>query len=72
MPLVVLGNLNKAFKTGRYLHYPAYNHGDHRVLANFLMSLKHGAGMPDDDFGDRDTGLSESIDQRGPLAEFMA
>jgi hypothetical protein len=72
MPLVVLGNLNGAFKTGRYLHYPEYNQTGHRVLANFLMSLQHGAGMPVDHYGDRDLGLSETIDQSGPLAEWMA
>ncbi|MDB4653238.1 hypothetical protein OAE39_03090, partial [Akkermansiaceae bacterium] len=71
MPLIVLGNMNGAFKTGRYLHYPNYNQSGHRVLANLLMSLQHGAGMPVDDFGDRDLGLSETIDQRGALAEFM-
>jgi hypothetical protein len=72
MPMMVLGNLNGAFKTGRYLHYPSYNQTGHRVLANFLMSLQHGAGLPEDHFGDRDLGLSESIDQSGPLAELMA
>jgi hypothetical protein len=72
MPLLVLGNMNKAFRTGRYLHYPAYNQAGHRVLANFLMSLQHAAGIPEDDYGDRDLGLGESIDQRGPLAELMA
>lgn len=72
MPLMVLGNMNGAFKTGRYLHYPNYNQSGHRVLANFLMSLQHGAGMPVDDYGDKDLGLSETIDQSGPLAELMA
>lgn len=72
MPLVVLGNMHKSFQTGRYLHYPGYNQSGHRVLANFLMSLQHGAGVPQDNFGDPDLGLSETIDQRGPLAEFMA
>lgn len=72
MPMMVLGNLNGAFKTGRYLHYPNYNQTGHRVLANFLMSLQHGAGLPEDNFGDRDLGLSEAIDQSGPLAELMA
>ena len=72
MPLVLIGNMNGALKTGRYLHYPEYNSTGHRVLANFLMSLQHAAGVPNDDFGDRDLGLSETIDQRGPLAELMA
>lgn len=72
MPLMVLGNMDGAFKTGRYLHYPNYNQSGHRVLANLLMSLQHAAGMPVDDYGDRDLGLSETIDQRGPLAELMA
>ncbi len=71
MPLMVLGNMNKAFKTGRYLHFPNYNQSGHRVLANLLMSLQHAAGMPVDDYGDKDLGLSETIDQSGPLAELM-
>ncbi|MCX8238720.1 MAG: hypothetical protein OSB05_07860 [Akkermansiaceae bacterium] len=71
-PLMVLGNMNGAFKTGWYLHYPNSNQSGHRVLAKLLMSLQHGAGMPLDDYGDRDLGLSEAIDQRGPLAELMA
>ncbi len=71
MPLMVLGNMNGAFKTGRYLHYPNYNQSGHRVLANFLMSLQHAAGMPVEDYGDKDLGLSEMIDQGGPLAELM-
>ncbi|MDB4713438.1 DUF1552 domain-containing protein [bacterium] len=71
MPLMVLGNMNGAFKTGRYLHYPNYNQSGHRVLANFLMSLQHAAGMPVEEYGDKDLGLSEMIDQGGPLAELM-
>ncbi|MDB4571398.1 DUF1552 domain-containing protein [Akkermansiaceae bacterium] len=71
MPLIMLGNMNGAFKTGRYLHYPHYNQSGHRVLANFLMSLQHAAGMLVDDYGDRDLGLSEIIDQSGPLTELM-
>jgi hypothetical protein len=68
---MVLGNMNGAFKTGRYLHYPNYNQSGHRVLANFLMSLQHAAGMPVEEYGDKDLGLSEMIDQGGPLAELM-
>jgi hypothetical protein len=72
MPLVVIGNMNKALKTGRYLHVPSYNNSGHRVLANFLMSLQHAAGVPSDDFGDKDLGLGDAIDQRGALTELMA
>ena len=72
MPLMVLGNLGGAFKTGRYLHYPAYNQPGHRVLANLHMSLLHAAGLPSDRYGDRDLGLGDGIDQDGPLAEWMA
>ena len=67
----MLGNMHGTFKTGRYLHYPSYNQSGHRILANFLMSLQHASGMMVDNFGDRDLGLSEIIDQRGPLAELM-
>ena len=72
MPLLVLGNMGGAFKTGRYLHYPTYNQPGHRTLANLHMSLLHSAGMPSDRYGDRDLGLGDAIDQDGPLAELMA
>ena len=71
MPLLVLGNMGGAFKTGRYLHYPTYNQPGHRTLANLWMSLLHGAGTPSDRFGDRDLGLGDAIEQDGPLAELM-
>ena len=71
MPLIMLGDMNGAFKTEKYLHYPHYNQSGHRVLANYLMSLQHAAGMLVDDYGDRDLGLSEISDQRGPLTELM-
>ena len=72
MPLLVLGNLNGAFKTGRYLHYPTYNQPGHRVLANLHMSLLHAAGMPSDNYGEKDLGLGDGVRQGGPLDEFMA
>lgn len=72
MPLLVLGNLGGALKTGRYLHYPTYNQPGHRILANLHMALLHAAGMPNDRYGDRDLGLSAAIDQDGPLSELMA
>ena len=72
MPLLVLGNMRKAFKTGRYLHYPTYNQPGHRTLANLHMSLLHAAGRPTDRYGDRDLGLSDSVNQDGPLDELMA
>ena len=72
MPTVVLGNMNGAFKTGRYLHYPDYNQPGHRTLANLHRSLLHAAGLPFADFGDNDLGLNESINQAGLLEEFMA
>ncbi|MDE0858943.1 MAG: DUF1552 domain-containing protein [Akkermansiaceae bacterium] len=72
MPLLVLGNMSGAFKTGRYLHYPTYNQPGHRTLANLHMSLLHAAGMPSDRYGDRDLGLGASIHQDGPLGELMS
>jgi len=72
MPLLVLGNLNGGLETGRYLHYPTYNQPGHRVLANLHMSLLHAAGTPDDNYGDKDLGLGDAIDQSGPLSELLA
>lgn len=72
MPLMVLGNMAGRWRTGRYLHYPSYNQAGHRVLANLLMTVLHGAGMPSDRYGERDLGLGEEINQDGPLAELLA
>lgn len=72
MPTVVVGNMRDSLKTGRYLHYPAYNEPGHRTFANLLMSLLHGADLPCDRYGDRDRQLSEEIDQDGPLSEWIS
>lgn len=71
MPLLLLGNMRNKIKGGRYLHYPSYNQTGHRTLANLLMTILHGAELPSDRYGDRDLGLSEAIDQSGPLAELL-
>ncbi len=71
MPTVLLGNMRGMIRPGRYLHYPSYNKPGHRVFANLLMTLLHAAGLPSDQFGDPDRGLSESIDQSGPLSELI-
>lgn len=71
MPTVVVGNMRRALKTGRYLHYPSYNQPGHRTFANLLMSILHAAEVPGDRYGDPDRGLSEDIDQDGPLSEWV-
>ena len=71
-PMVTLGNLDGAFRAGRYIQVPGYGSAGHRTIAHLYMSLLHGAGLPQDTFGQKDLSLSPSINQNGPLPEWMA
>ena len=71
-PMVALGNIDRKLKAGHYVHVPGWGEAGHRTIANLYMSLLHAAGLPRDDFGQPDRTLPESIDQAGPLAEWMA
>ena len=70
-PIVAIGNIGNRLRTGRYLQYPGYGNAGHRTISNLYLSLLHAAGHPQDRFGDRDMQLPESINQEGPLAEWM-
>lgn len=70
-PMVAIGNVNGRFKTGRYIQTPGYGSTGHRTIANLYLSLLHAAGHPRDQFGQKDLQLDSSIDQSGPLAEWM-
>lgn len=52
-------------------HLPLLD-GAQRDTRNLHLSLLHAAGAPDDNYGDKDLGLGEAIDQSGPLSEWMA
>ena len=73
-PMVVLGNLNGKLKSsGRYLSYPRYGAANHyHTIGNWLTTLCHAAGVPQDHFGQPDFALGKSKDQLGPLNELLA
>jgi hypothetical protein len=72
-PMVVLGNLGGKLKTsGRYLAYPRYGKRGNRTIGNWLTTVCHAAGLPQDHFGQPDLALSKEIDQLGPLPELLA
>jgi hypothetical protein len=71
-PMLVLGNLGGQLKTnGRYLAYPRYGRRNHRTIGNWLTTLCHAAGIPQDHFGQADLALAKEIDQLGPLPELL-
>ena len=70
-PIVALGGAGGRLKTGRYLQTPGWGHAGNRTIANLYLSLLHAAGSPRDEFGDKDLTMPESIDQTGPLAEWL-
>ncbi len=70
-PMVVIGNINKKLKTGRYVDYPGYGHKNHRTTANFYVTLLNLAGANRETFGIADPNLKD-LDQHGPLSELLA
>ena len=71
-PMITLGSAGGKLKTGRYLQVPGWGNEGNRTIANLYLSLLHAAGHPRDTFGDTDLSMPKSIDQTGPLAEWMA
>ena len=73
-PMLVLGDLGGKLKTGgRYLAYPAYGTAGHRhTIGNWLTTICHAAGIPQDHFGQPDFALGKLGDQSGPLDELLA
>lgn len=71
-PIVVLGNMGGKLKTkGRYLNYPKYGAKGHRTIGNWLTTVCHVAGVPQDYFGQPDLNLGKVEEQHGPLAELV-
>jgi len=70
-PMVAIGNVNRRLKTGHYIQVPGYDSRGHRTIANLYLSLLEAAGHPRDSFGDKDLRLDGSIDQTGPLSEWI-
>jgi hypothetical protein len=70
-PMVVIGDMGGALKTGRYVDYPGYGRKGHRTTANLYLTLLQLAGAKRDTFGMADPTLKD-LDQTGPLAELLA
>lgn len=70
-PMVVLGDMGKKLKTGRYIDYPGYGRKAHRTTANMYVTLLQLAGAKRDSFGMADPNLKD-LDQHGPLVELLA
>lgn len=73
-PMVVLGNAGGKLKSsGRYLAYPRYGSGSHHhTIGNWLTTLCHIAGFPQEHFGQPDFALGKAENQQGPLNELLA
>ncbi|MFO0823911.1 MAG: DUF1552 domain-containing protein [Gemmataceae bacterium] len=70
-PMVVIGDMGKKLKTGRYVDYPGYGRKGHRTTANMYLTLLHLAGASRDTFGQPDPNLKD-VDQTGPLSELLS
>jgi len=73
-PVLTLGSLGGAIRTGQYIQYPSPRSGsaDQRTLGNFYSTLLHAAGQPQDGFGQPDRNLGDTINQQAPLPELLA
>lgn len=73
-PMVVLGNMGGRLKSsGRYLAFPRYGSAGHKqTIGNWLTTLCHVAGFPQDYFGQPDFALGKASAQQGPLNELLA
>ena len=73
-PMVVLGNMGgRLNSSGRYLAYPRYGSAGHKqTIGNWLTTLCHVAGFPQDHFGQSDFALGKAAEQAGPLSELLA
>ncbi len=52
-PMIAVGNVDRQFKTGRYIQVPGYGSAGHRTIANLYLSLLHAADHPRDTFGEK-------------------
>ena len=72
-PMFVLGNSGGALNSqGRYLAYPRYGSANHKeTIGNWLTTVTHVAGVPQDHFGQPDMALGKLEMQSGPLSELL-
>ena len=73
-PFVVIAGDNAKVELGRrYIRLPNYGKPGHKTLGNWYTTLLNAYGNPIEHFGALDTGLDKfGIDQRGPIAQFLA
>ncbi|MBT4224378.1 MAG: DUF1552 domain-containing protein [Opitutae bacterium] len=74
-PMFALGNIGGKLKNngGRYIAYPRYGSAKHQhTIGNWLTTITHVAGKPQDHFGQPDFALGKLEDQMGPLNELLA
>ena len=71
--MFVLGNSGGALNSkGRYLAYPRYGSANHKqTIGNWLTTVTHVAGVPQDHFGQPDMALGKLEMQSGPLGELL-
>ena len=66
-----LENIEGIFKSGHYIHVPDWGLHGHRTITHLYRSLLHAAELPHGTIGQPDMTLPDSIDQTGPLYEWM-
>lgn len=69
-PFVVIGNVNKKLKAGRYIEYPSFGTDGQRSINALYCTLLHTAGHPTDHFNLE--GSLKEVDRHGPLTELLA
>ena len=73
-PFVVIAGDNAKLELGRrYIRLPNYGQPGHKTLGNWYTTLLNAYGNPVEHYGALDTGLDKfGIDQKGPIARFLA
>ena len=70
-PLLTLGDAGGRLRAGHLLQLPGYAQPEHRTIGHFYVSLLRAAGRRRETFGEPDRTLPATIEQRGPLPEWM-
>lgn len=71
-PMVLIGNLGGAFKSGRYLELPGHGAKGHKHIGNLYTTLLNVAGDKRETFGQPDPILGKDVDQKGGISELLA
>ena len=71
VPRVLVGGRNILRNQGRFLQYPAYGQAGHQTAASLYLTMLHGIGKPQHQFGRIDANLGNMADQHAPLAQLV-